>query len=684
MALSLLFIASTYFMAAAQDIVKDSTLREITVEAYVADRAPENVPASIGILRSADLGRFSNASLLPAVNTIPGVRMEERSPGSYRFSIRGSTLRSPFGVRNVKIYWNGLALTDGGGNTYINLVDLENVGGIEVIKGPGGSLYGAGTGGVVLLKSPVIRDDRLTMSVTAGSYGLLRFLGSGAFYTEKTLGHVSFVRHRAEGYRQQSAMERTSYNFNFDHKLSDVNSISATVFYTDLFYETPGGLTLAQFEADPSQARPAAGMFLGAEDQNAHVKNKTLFGGVSHHHDWNEKSYTVTSAFGSNVGFDNPSIREYETRNEQNLGLRSVTKYFVTDTWNLSGGGEYQFFRSPIAKYENNGGIRGNMTADDDLVSTMGMLFFQSEADVKNWLFTVGLSANFSATSFDRVFPEEVHEKRSFDPFFSPRLAVMRDFGNVTAYGSFSNGFSPPTIADLYPSTGVFDRSLKAEHGNNLEIGLKGNLADGKVKFNFSGYQFGMKNTIVARREAVTDAEYFVNAGKTTQRGVELFLEYMPVVNGSGFVSDSRITAGYTYNHFRFEDYIQATNQGPLDYSGNKITGVPPTTAFVTFDLSSGTGLYANFTANYVDHIPLNDANTAYAEPYVLVGARAGHKLKFESGHLLELFAGVQNATDQRYSLGNDLNAAGGRYFNAATPRSFYGGMKFDFFPRRK
>ena len=38
-------------------------------------------PASVSTLREADLQRYQGTSLLPAVNNIPGVRMEERSPG---------------------------------------------------------------------------------------------------------------------------------------------------------------------------------------------------------------------------------------------------------------------------------------------------------------------------------------------------------------------------------------------------------------------------------------------------------------------------------------------------------------------------------------------------------------------------------------------------------------------------
>src|SRR5688572_26290897 len=155
----------------------DSTkvLSEIVVSAYRTNRSIAEVPSSIGLVIERELLRFNNTSLLPAANTVPGVRMEERSPGSYRFAIRGSSLRSPFGVRNVKFYWNGLPLTDGGGNTYLNLLDFNAISNLEVIKGPGSSLYGAGTGGVVLFNNNLSPVNQVQVSALAGSFGLQRY-----------------------------------------------------------------------------------------------------------------------------------------------------------------------------------------------------------------------------------------------------------------------------------------------------------------------------------------------------------------------------------------------------------------------------------------------------------------------------------------------------------------------------
>ena len=94
-----------------------STLQTVIVKAYEQNRQLQEVSAAINVINTAQLERYNNTSLLPALNATPGVHMEERSPGSYRLNIRGSTLRSPFGVRNVKVYWNGIPFTDPGGNT---------------------------------------------------------------------------------------------------------------------------------------------------------------------------------------------------------------------------------------------------------------------------------------------------------------------------------------------------------------------------------------------------------------------------------------------------------------------------------------------------------------------------------------------------------------------------------------
>ncbi|MFX5793353.1 Plug domain-containing protein, partial [Acinetobacter baumannii] len=88
----------------------DTSLQEVVVHSFQQQVKWKEAAASVAVISSKELDRFSIPSLVPVFNTVAGVRMEERSPGSYRIAIRGNLLRSPFGVRNLKIYWNGLPI----------------------------------------------------------------------------------------------------------------------------------------------------------------------------------------------------------------------------------------------------------------------------------------------------------------------------------------------------------------------------------------------------------------------------------------------------------------------------------------------------------------------------------------------------------------------------------------------
>ncbi len=303
---------------AQEQSFKDSTkvLEEIIVSAYSSNRSLKETPVALGLAGEKELNRFSNTSILPAMNTIPGVRMEERSPGSYRFSIRGSTIRSPFGVRDVKFYWNGLPLTDGGGNTYLNLLDFDAFGKVEIIKGPGASLYGSGTGGVVLLNSPLTNQKQLQFTAMGGSFGLQRYQAKAVFGNARKKIFVNYAHQQSDGYREQSAMRKDAFNLEGSFALGNKSTIQASVFYTDLYYQTPGGLTLAQYNTDPRQARPNPN---GSVQQQAAIYNKTIFGGVSYEKQWSSKWSTRVGMYDSYTDYTNPAIRNYERRTEYNV-----------------------------------------------------------------------------------------------------------------------------------------------------------------------------------------------------------------------------------------------------------------------------------------------------------------------------------------------------------------------------
>ena len=150
------FQAGEYTVALVPSVLN---LAAVTVSAFDSERPLIQQAASISRLSERDLFRFNENSPVQAFNQKAGIRIEERAPASYRISIRGSSLRSPFGVRNVKVYWNEVPFTSPDGTTALNLLDLSNIKTAEVIKGPSGSVYGAGNGGAISLFSQAQVDE---------------------------------------------------------------------------------------------------------------------------------------------------------------------------------------------------------------------------------------------------------------------------------------------------------------------------------------------------------------------------------------------------------------------------------------------------------------------------------------------------------------------------------------------
>jgi iron complex outermembrane receptor protein len=668
----LLFFSINSF---SQEAAKDSTtlLSEVIVKAYAYNRPALEIPAAIGFIDSKLLNRFNNTNLLPAVNTIPGVRFEERSPGSYRLSIRGSSLRSPFGIRNVKMYWNGLPLTDGGGNTYLNLIDFDAVDKLEIIKGPGASLYGAGTGGVVLLSSAKVKSTGFQFSTVAGGFGLIRHQGSAQIKNRTNTGRINYAHQQATGYREQSNLTRDGINLDWSFDLSSKSNLATTFLYSDLFYQTPGGLTKSEYDLDPSQARPTVGASVGAIAKQARVSNKTSYVGLMHEYQFNERWVNRTGVYGSYTAFVNPAIRNFEIRKETNYGARSETAYSFGATANskLTFGGEYQYFTSPVTNFDNNFGTQGNLQADDKIGSTQALIFGQTDIHLPHELFfTLGASVNALQYRFERLSDTPPSKQtRNFNPVFSPRIALLKKMTpTISIYGSYSQGFSTPTLAEVRPSTNTYNNSLYSEQGDNLEAGIKGSTRNGKLAFELVAYQFNLNHAIVIQRTP-DGADFYINSGGTQQRGLEASVKWLPTILNKGS-NGFNLWTSYTLNPYKFENYVTTGK----DYSGNQLTGTAINNLVTGIDFSRNR-FYMNATFNYTSSIALNDANTDFANEYYLFGARVGYKINHRKLPL-EFFSGIDNAFNQRHSLGNDLNATGGRYYNAAAGRGFYVGIK--------
>ena len=660
----------------------DSVLLEVTVKAFNTRLQWKAVPAAVAIFSLKELNRYANTSLVPILNTAPGVRMEERSPASYRLSVRGSLLRSPFGVRNVKVYWNDIPLTDGGGNTYLNLVDMNQLTGAEIIKGPAASVYGAGTGGALLLRSDLAFSNTpansFTAGITGGSYGLFAEKAGWQYTSKSFVSSVQQSHQQSAGYREQSATRRDAIKWQSAWQLKK-QQFRFLFFYTDLYYQTPGGITLAQMRSNPKLSRQPAGTLPGSVQQQTSIYNKTIFGGI--HHEINIGDLFVVKSFitANNTSFKNPFITNYEKRAEDNFGGGTnliFRKKTNRTTFQWMNGVEWLYNHSAINNFGNRLGIADTVQFTDNVYANQWFAFSQMQYTIGDkWNFTAGLSLNNQSYSYKRLTdPNSFYVSKSIDAVVTPRFAILyRINKDISVYALAAKGFSPPALAEVRPSDGNFYGDLLAEYGWNYEAGIKGELIDQRLQFDVAAYFFTLQNAIVRRNNAA-GAEYFVNAGETKQNGMEALIKYQVISNPQNFISGWNVWSSYSYQPYRFTNYRQTTN----NYSGNELTGVARNIWVSGMDMETRKGIYMNVSLNVVSALPLTDANDAYADAYRLMQVKLGYHCK-QKKTAMDIFVGIDNVLNQNYSLGNDINAAGKRYYNPAAGRNVFAGISLRF-----
>ncbi len=679
----LLIMLCSSIITIAQDSLfnKELPLKDVVVTAFNTRVKWKETPAAISILNKKAFMQFSPASILPALNLVAGVRMEERSPGSYRLSVRGSLLRSPFGIRNIKVYWNHIPFSDATGNTYLNLIDPSLINQVEIAKGPASSMYGAGTGGVFLLNQemPFTQKQKNTaeLILTGGSFGYnqqqIQFTHSNARF----ISSVQMHRLQSDGYREHTNLNRTGLAWSTSMKTAK-HLIKTGVFYTQLNYQTPGGITAAQMLLNPRLSRQATASLPSAIEQKAAIQNNTIWLGIHDTYQINQQHSLKSFVSVNQTYFTNPFITNYEKRNELNLsaGMQWViqskpnAKY-----WQWILGAEYLVNESAIKNYTNNKGGAGALLADDIVYTKQGFLFSQwSFKPTEKLLLNAGISLNQQLYDFKSLLQvNQPFLNRKIQSPISPRITLNYNLvDDLHVYGIVARGFSAPSLAEIRPSDGNFYPQLNAEQGWNLELGMKGSLLNDQILIDLSAYSFQLKNAIV-RRNDLNGNEYFVNAGSTKQNGIEVMVKYFPIAPSKAKSYSIDITNSFSYQPYRFTDY----QQGTVLFNGNPITGVPEYIWVSTINLTNKNGWAINITANLTSKISLNDAATVYADGYELLQAKISKQFKWKQ-HLFQFFAGADNILNQSYSLGNDINAVGNRYFNPAPLRNGYMGIKFN------
>ncbi|MDR2238750.1 MAG: TonB-dependent receptor [Chryseobacterium sp.] len=662
-------------MLYAQEKDTISLISEVRIDAYKKPVPFMASTKSVAVLSGNLMKQATPERMLEAINQIPGTRMEERSPGSYRISVRGSTLRSPFGVRNMKVYLDDFILSDASGNTYFNVLAPGLINSMEIYKGPESGDYGAVTGGTVLLQTRT--SENLSADLSIGSYGTF----NQSFDVSKKLGKHFFQffqnYYQTDSYREQSSIRRKQVFLKDHFQYSDKASLRTMILLSDLDYKTPGGLTLQQMETNRKQARPATAATSGSKEQDAGIRNKMVLAGISHETAIAPGLSHFVMFQGSYVDFSNPFITNYETRFERNIALRTHLNYEkqwdrISAAWRLGfEGGSNSIF---IKNYDNHKGIPGAPQNFDRIKNRSGFYFLSQKLNYNDKLFTdISVSLNGNTYQWEKVFPASENGNVKFKNQWLPNVGVTYLAGSgISLRAKIGKGNSAPTNEEIRSSDQAFNLNLVPEYGWNKEIGIRKQF--GNIIFAEGSYfDFRMKKAIV-RRQNENGQEYFINQGGTSQKGFEFLLESKNFDLKNTLLSHLKFRFSGSFYHFRFNDYQQNSN----DFSGNHLTGVPGTTVNSLLSFIFFKKLSVDYSHFYTSGIPLNDANSVWSEPSWVGNIRFRMPLEVDKTKL-ELSLQIQNLYNTDYVSGFDINAFGNRFYNPAAKRNFILGIHVDF-----
>lgn len=634
-------------------------------------------PMSVVSIRRGDFERDDQSSMLFTINDVPGVRFESRGyGGSRRINIRGSMLRSPFAVRNIKIYYDEFPLTSPDGQSALELLDAFDLGSLTVIKGPASNTFGAGSAGALRAHSlkNEYRDNMISLGLSAGSYGYLRSANEVTTSDDEISFRFSHIHQETSGYRQQEYNRRQQFSLNLRYEVS--NKLDYFVWATRYSgrWALPGALTLEEYEENPRQADPDAIRY------HAEVNRYRTRGGITQRYTA-RRVQILTTVFGNQSSKINPYgtsqfFNGYKDETAQGAGLRNVVKFRIADQidsreFRASARmiTEYTTERSALSEFDNDNGSAGILRYENETQSEELTLGGDLRLSRKRWLAITGITwAQRGLDSQNEVNQLDSNSlgyvDRNFNQLLSRASLSYKLFEHTYIYGSIGSGFSPPSLFELIdPATGILSENLEAEHWLNYECGIRSEIKGFTTDFN--AYRQAIDRAILPFEEA--EYSVFKNSDGLELEGMELRVTWGKHLSAP--LNSIALTSSGALQNYRY------TIEG---LERQHLPGVPRSTFTAGGSLRAFEQVEAHIQFQWSDLIYADTQNTASLPAYKVINLSFNWELPLhlESKWNAEVSGGGMNLLNEQYTSFVTYNSFGGRYYNPMPGITFWGGIR--------
>lgn len=663
---------------------------EITTTS-IQNKSLLNQPASIAKLGEVEIRRGNGLFLDDAINAnVPGVFMQRRTVSAgQQFIIRGYGAGGPgvrgpnsnFDSQGIKVYLNGIPVTDAEGITLMDDIDFGSVGNVEIVKGPSGTLYGLAVSGVVNLQTvkPVSGKTSFSQNTMFGTYGLRRSTSTLQISNGGTSLLINYGNQNFEGFMQHTRSTKDFVNVMGEFRLNDKQSLTSYVGWSDSYDQRNGELSQTQYDNLDYSGNPA---YL---KNDAHSNIVSFRAGLGHTYKFNDKISNSTMLFGTGVGNNSSSAGGWTDKVPVNFGIRSVvnTKFDFGNNLLLSGvtGVEAQRQYAQIIAYNmvtNNadptgyniiGAMRSNQTSITSTYSIFSQwtltlpLDFTVTAGIGSSTMNIVLNDKFYVAANNVTNPTvpttyAVDYRNFISPSFALNKLVTKD---ISVYGSYNKGYKAPVASNIYtPTANSVNTSLRPEIGEQIEFGSKGNLLDGKLNYEIAYFmtKYSDKMTTVAVPNAANTATaytYAVNSGNLDNKGLEVLVRYTAYQSDDGIIRFVRPFVNLTYSDFKYNNFVYQGSTGnapvgtPTDYSGNAVAGVPKNVWNAGVDIVSKIGFYLNAVYMHRDAMPITSDGLLMTKNYDLLNSKVGYRRAIGDHFNADAYFGMNNMMSKQY-----------------------------------
>jgi len=653
-------------------MAQDGGLGVIHVYATRVEESIEKIPISITSVGQDEIQLGTEQlGLDESLARVPGLFMVNRYnfAQDLRASIRGFGARSSFGIRGIKIIVDGIPETLPDGQSSVDGIDIGSTSRITVIRGPTSSLYGNASGGAILIETESGQEQPfIEASRTSGGFGFNKLQIKAGGDTGKNQYLTNISKTLVDGYRDHNEFKNTQLNMRLETSLSASSSLSTSIHHTDQPYaEDPGGLTLSESLANPSQAATRNLTFDAGESLEQTRIGLIYKSNLSASRDLELRIYNANRNFDNKLPFQDGGAVTLD-RSFTGGGIKYTTVSGVDGKNNrLLAGIDYDRQDDDRSRFNNLQGIIGEQTFEqNELVTSLGV-FLQNETNL-NYKTDLTLGVRYDRIEFDVTdhFLSDGDDSGSinFDQI-SPMLGINFEYSeNAYLYSTISTAFETPTTTELAnPTGGGFNQELKSQESINYEVGIKKFTENNR--FQLTLFHIDVENELIPFE--LTDQPgrtFYENTGSSSRNGLEL--SYIRQLN-----RQTNLSLAYTHSDFKFDDFINVVGDS---FDGNRIPGIPQDLFNVAISWFGDHGFYTKWNSQYIGGLYADNANRNRIESTTVSHIRFGHNAIFGDWEIAS-FMGINNLFDEDYNNNIRINAFGERFYEPAPERNAYIGI---------